>query len=66
VISFTQFEETSREGAGTRPMDGLREKGVIRFTQSVETSHKGAGARPVEVYHVNQRDSYVAVGFSSI
>lgn len=37
----------------------------VRFTPSEETSHDGPGARPVEVYLVNERDSYVVVGLFS-
>ncbi len=44
-----------------RTIEALAEKGLIRFTQSEETSHEGAGARPVEVYLVNERDSYIIV-----
>lgn len=51
----------SRHDSVKRSMEALRDRGVISFSQSVETSHDGAGARPVEVYLVNQRDSYVVV-----
>lgn len=44
-----------------RTIESLADKGLVRFTQSEETSHEGAGARPVEVYLVNERDSYVVV-----
>ncbi|PST19743.1 hypothetical protein C7U61_14735 [Rhizobium sp. JAB6] len=44
-----------------RTIETLAEKGLVRFTQFEETSHDGAGARPVEVYLVNERDSYVVV-----
>lgn len=44
-----------------RTIESLSNQGVIRFTQIEETSHEGAGARPVQVYLVNERDSYVIV-----
>jgi phage regulator Rha-like protein len=44
-----------------RTIETLAEKGLVRFTQSEETSHDGAGARPVEIYLVDERDSYVVV-----
>lgn len=44
-----------------RTIETLAEKGLVRFTQSEETSHDGPGARPVEVYLVDERDSYVVV-----
>lgn len=44
-----------------RTIETLAGKGLIKFTQSEETSHEGAGARPVEVYLVDERDSYVVV-----
>ncbi|MGO4135151.1 Rha family transcriptional regulator [Rhizobium brockwellii] len=44
-----------------RTIETLGEKGLVRFTQSEETSHDGPGSRPVEVYFVNERDSYVVV-----
>lgn len=50
-----------RHDSVKRTMERLRDDALIRFTPSVETSHSGAGARPVEVYLVNERDSYVVV-----
>lgn len=50
-----------RHDSVKRTIERLAEKDVVRFTPSVETSHEGAGARPVEVYLVNERDSYVVV-----
>lgn len=44
-----------------RTIETLSNQGVIRFTQIEETSHEGAGARPVQVYVVDERDSYVVV-----
>lgn len=51
----------SRHDSVKRTIERLAEKGIISFTPMVETSHEGAGARPVEVYQVNERDSYVVV-----
>lgn len=50
-----------RHDSVKRTIERLADKGHIRFSPSVETSHEGAGARPVEVYLVNERDSYVTV-----
>lgn len=51
----------SRHDSVKRTIERLAESGVISFTPMVETSHEGAGSRPVEVYAVNERDSYVVV-----
>lgn len=51
----------SRHDSVKRTIERLAEKGIISFTPMVETSHEGAGARPVEVYQVNERDSYIVV-----
>ena len=44
-----------------RTIERLAEKTIISFTPTEETSHEGSGSRPVEVYRVNERDSYVVV-----
>jgi len=51
----------TRHDSVKRTMERLSESGLIRFTPLVETSHEGAGSRPVEVYQVDERDSYVVV-----
>lgn len=51
----------SRHDSVKRTIERLANQSVISFTPSVETSHEGSGARPVEVYVVNERDSYVVV-----
>lgn len=51
----------SRHDSVKRTIERLFDKGVVRFTPSVETSHEGAGARDVEVYLINERDSYIIV-----
>ncbi|WP_205938244.1 Rha family transcriptional regulator [Rhizobium leguminosarum] len=51
----------TRHDSVKRTIERLAEKDLVRFTPSVETSHEGAGSRPVEVYLVNERDSYVVV-----
>lgn len=51
----------TRHDSVKRTMERLSEARLIRFTPSVETSHEGAGARPVEIYQVDERDSYVVV-----
>lgn len=50
-----------RHDSVKRTVERLAQKQVVRFTPLVETSHAGAGARPVEVYLVDERDSYVVV-----
>ena len=44
-----------------RTIERLTEKTIISFTPVEETSHEGSGSRPVEVYQVNERDSYIVV-----
>lgn len=63
TMSSKQIAEVvdSRHDSVKRTIERLAEKGVISFTPMVETSHEGAGARPVEVYQVNERDSYIVV-----
>lgn len=51
----------ARHDSVKRTMERLSESGLISFTPLVETSHEGSGARPVEVYQVDERDSYVVV-----
>ena len=51
----------TRHDSVKRTMERLSEASLIRFTPMVETSHEGAGARPVEIYQVDERDSYVVV-----
>ncbi|MBX5008154.1 hypothetical protein HJB74_29920 [Rhizobium lentis] len=51
----------ARHDSVKRTIERLADKELIRFTPSVETSHDGPGSRPVEVYLVNERDSYVVV-----
>ncbi|NEI71037.1 hypothetical protein GR212_15770 [Rhizobium lusitanum] len=50
-----------RHDSVKRTMERLAQKQLVRFTPLVETSHSGAGARSVEVYRVDERDSYVVV-----
>ena len=51
----------SRHDSVKRTIERLANQSVISFTPMVETSHEGSGSRSVEVYHVNERDSYVVV-----
>jgi len=63
VMSSRQIADLlgSRHDSVKRTIDRLAENKIISFTPSVETSHEGAGARPVEIYAVNERDSYIVV-----
>jgi phage regulator Rha-like protein len=60
TMSHTQIAELvkSRPDSVKRTMERLCEKGVIQLTPMVEVNHKG---QTVNVYAVNERDSYVVV-----
>lgn len=42
-------------------MERLKDREVISFTSMTENPTSELGGRPVEIYHVNERDSYVVV-----
>lgn len=66
TMSSKQIEFLLAKADGTGPrhdnvkrtMETLRNKGLIKLTQSEEVNHKN---QRIEVYHVNERDSYVVV-----
>lgn len=59
-ISHNQLSEMTgkRSDSVKRTMESLNKSGVIQLTQSVEVNHKG---QSVNVYRVNERDSYVVI-----
>lgn len=64
MMSSKEISELTekRHDSVKRTMESLESAGLIRFTQTVENVKTGVATRKVTVYHVNKRDSLVAIG----